>query len=56
MKVALVDDGGGAFFFLAVGAGGAFFFSVASVDGATTNSLDATAASLVTTSPTVGGR
>jgi hypothetical protein len=44
------------FFFLAAGAGGAFFFSVASADGASTNSLDATAASLVTTGPTVGGR
>jgi len=46
MKAALVDDGGGAFFFSAAGAGGAFFFPVAGVDGASTNSLDATAASL----------
>jgi len=47
MKVALVDDGGGAFFFSAAGAGGAFFFPVAGVDGASTNSLDAAVASLV---------
>ena len=47
MKAALVDDGGGAFFFSAAGAGGAFFFPVAGVDGASTNSLDAAAASLV---------
>ena len=47
MKAALVDDGEGAFFFLVVGAGGAFFFPVAGVDGASTNSLDAAAASLV---------
>jgi len=47
MKAALVDDGGGAFFFSAAGAGGAFFFPVAGVDEASTNSLDATVASLV---------
>ena len=47
MKAALVDDGGGAFFFSIAGAGGAFFFPVAGVDGASTNSLDAAAASLV---------
>ena len=47
MKAALVDDGRGAFLFSAVGAGGAFFFPVAGVDGASTNSLDAAAASLV---------
>jgi len=48
MKVALVDDSGGAFFFSVAGAGGAFFYSVAGADGALTNSLDAAAASLVT--------
>ena len=47
MKAALVDDGRGAFLFSAVGAGGAFFFPVVGVDGASTNSLDATVASLV---------
>jgi len=47
MKAALVDDGGGAFFFSTAGAGGAFFFPVAGVDGASTNSLDVAAASLV---------
>jgi len=49
MKVALVDDVRGAFFFSAAGAGGAFFFSIVGADGASTNSLDVAVASLVTT-------